>query len=321
MVVHNTRIELLQLNDDASFAGAIGRLIADPFLTATGKKLLGSLCNRKRHETVQFYATANFDTIAQVEISPKWIALNLCTYPNTGMRYRQAVDALVEHLGGPASLFRQEERTVVLPGLLLGDGLESTWKELAARYDFDCQQMDCVAYDFEEGPEVEMEEERQQHAMILNMNGLYLDSLKESDAPLVDKCWPFGKNGKGAFVRNLVENFPSTCARRRDTHEPVAWCLQYWYGSLGNLYVTTPWRRKGLGSVLAKAQAENIVRSTGNDKLARHWVHAWVVAKNVGGQQMFDGLASFKQRHDRICYFRMESKRRKSQDTVIGAGL
>jgi len=91
---------------------------------------------------------------------------------------------------------------------------------------------------------------------------LSIDNLLTHDAGLVDRAWEHRSDKSIDYVTRQIESAPSVCVRDAQGI-PVAWAITHSDGAIGAMFVTEPWRRQGLGSVLVRALARKHVESHG----------------------------------------------------------
>jgi ribosomal protein S18 acetylase RimI-like enzyme len=81
--------------------------------------------------------------------------------------------------------------------------------------------------------------------------------LREGDAPLVHKYWPYGDSESEWYVRERIQNGPSVAIY--EDGEPVAWALTHSDGSMGMFHVLEEYRRKGYGRSVNSALTELLI--------------------------------------------------------------
>ncbi|KAH8325552.1 hypothetical protein KR067_001339, partial [Drosophila pandora] len=109
-----------------------------------------------------------------------------------------------------------------------------------------------------------------------------VDYLGEEHADLIDQHWAYRSADSLTLIRGLMEHHVSAGVFN-SSGEPLAWCLRSPHGSLGNLYVLSDHRRKGLGSMVVRFMAKEILK-TGSE------VMATVVLENKSSQKMFEKM-------------------------------
>ncbi|KAH8271729.1 hypothetical protein KR044_002941, partial [Drosophila immigrans] len=82
--------------------------------------------------------------------------------------------------------------------------------------------------------------------------GFYLDTLRESDAELVNDEWPNHHVGSLYFVQRQIRLCASVGLFEADTKQLVAWCIRLPGGYLGALQVRSSHLRRGFGSLVTQ---------------------------------------------------------------------
>ncbi|KAH8391799.1 hypothetical protein KR215_004096, partial [Drosophila sulfurigaster] len=113
--------------------------------------------------------------------------------------------------------------------------------------------------------------------------GFYLDTLRESDAELVNEEWPNHHEGSLYFIQRQINLCPSVGLYAEDSKQLVAWCIRLQGGYLGALQVSSSHQRRGFGSLVTKEIARRI-GCLGQD------VMALVNPQNTPSRVMFDKL-------------------------------
>lgn len=83
--------------------------------------------------------------------------------------------------------------------------------------------------------------------------GIVLRPMVVEDAAKADEVWPNRHQGSLFFLRRLIQLSPNIGAYDERTGELMAWCFRLQAGPLGALQVDERHRRKGLGTLVAKA--------------------------------------------------------------------
>lgn len=265
-----------------------------------------------RHLTpdMRFYTTPMRDCVASVDSSTAGrtsIQLVMLPVENAGpsvLGFPQLAAAFVEQcLGGVTAAFRTEPSssgTIAVDAVQMGHGYEVAWQEIfggvGCRYKLD----ECVSYRLHDDYAVGSCGSSETNAQMLEESGLSLDSLSEGDTALVKRQWGYDMEGKDRLIRKMIMRLPSACVRRKDTGEPVAWCLQYTSGAIAALHVLEAFRRRGLGTMLLREQARQIIlaRNRGADESIATMlpVFAFVFAKNSASRALFDAQPQMWQR-------------------------
>ena len=84
-----------------------------------------------------------------------------------------------------------------------------------------------------------------------------VEPLRESDAELVLKHWPYGDPDDLHYVRERIRNGPSVAIY--EDGKAVAWALTHLDGSMGMFHVLEEYRRRGYGSSINSALTELII--------------------------------------------------------------
>lgn len=84
--------------------------------------------------------------------------------------------------------------------------------------------------------------------------GISLKPMVVEDAKKADAVWPNKHQGSLFFLRRLISWSPNIGAYNSDG-ELVAWCFRLQAGPLGALQVDENYKRRGLGTLVAKAMA------------------------------------------------------------------
>ncbi|CAH1773069.1 unnamed protein product [Owenia fusiformis] len=98
----------------------------------------------------------------------------------------------------------------------------------------------------------------------IESNGVIVDELRESDVDYVNATWTFGGNvHTRAFISNLVESFPTSCIRDKETHSIYAHMMLSSDLSMGMLHVEESKRRLGYGSTVINNLAAKVIQIGG----------------------------------------------------------
>jgi GNAT superfamily N-acetyltransferase len=209
-------------------------------------------------------------------------------------RYRNVVSEFLEQCMGGFSAFRP--RSLLVAGVEMDSGFEQVWRDLANEANSGCQakNYDSVVYRLRADSVTEdnghVLHSRVPGDDVLTGAGLHLSKLGESDVALVNKEYPYSKDEDDSSIRKLVTTFPSSCVRKNGTNELVAWCLCHSYGALGALHVIAGWRRRGLGTLLLRAQAAQIA-DLSKARESPLPIYAFVVASNTASRGMFERMS------------------------------
>ena len=95
--------------------------------------------------------------------------------------------------------------------------------------------------------------------------GYALGKLEECHIKEVASRWKFSPpRGKELFFTSMIKHYHSVglflmLDSGEISESPIGWCLQYYYGALGNLFVHEDHRRKGLAKVLIRHMCTQVV--------------------------------------------------------------
>ena len=114
-----------------------------------------------------------------------------------------------------------------------------------------------------------------------------LRKLDPSHAELVASKWHFlQSDGNVQWFRELIKkNFSVAAYCDADPSQPVAWILQYSYGTMGHLYTSEDHRRRGLALALTAAMCRQIL-----DDCPGVSPCGCVVERNTAAVEMFEKL-------------------------------
>lgn len=99
-------------------------------------------------------------------------------------------------------------------------------------------------------------------------SGTHLTSLSENNVEKINAAWPHRYEGSEKFISYSI-NFHMSAGLFDDDGELLAWSLRYDNGAIGVLQVDSKQRRKGYGTVMAKAMAKKIAEESDMDVTAQ----------------------------------------------------
>lgn len=105
-------------------------------------------------------------------------------------------------------------------------------------------------------------------------------ALEDSDVKIVEKHWPYTSETNEGYLRNIISHCPTSCIRRVDSNELVAWGLLYDTNAVGALHVEEGYRRLGLGSALLRNLTQKCENSV-------HRPYAYIDTRNSSSIKMF----------------------------------
>lgn len=97
------------------------------------------------------------------------------------------------------------------------------------------------------------------------MEGFAHRRLEEVHADYIVSFWPYfnqvPSTVKISYFKTLIRNFHSVgIFNKKELDKPIAWCVQYPYGALGNLFVMEDYRRRGFASLIIEYMCKRIQR-------------------------------------------------------------
>jgi FR47-like protein len=213
--------------------------------------MLGYILNREScpgAKNVRFLTSPGHVCVARIEEEKEKASISLCVYAcetcSQGGTYETAVLEIMEvHL---------QPSTTKLDIGTVPKGRVSSWIAGLEQNSWSLDTEDFIWF-------LEDSEVRSCSRASHDLASVVNSRLSASDAPLVNKHWPFGGFEGCSYIQRMIEGFPSTCLRpvtKNDLEPPVAWILSYPYGALGPLHVLDEYRRKGLGSWLILSLCE-----------------------------------------------------------------
>ncbi|XP_055593801.1 uncharacterized protein LOC129748220 [Uranotaenia lowii] len=112
--------------------------------------------------------------------------------------------------------------------------------------------------------------------------GMYMDRMKVEHAPMANELWSHRCQGSEFYMKRIAAWNPSV-GLFDENGEPVAWCFVWPTGAIGPLEVTKKHHRKGYGTIIAKAIAQELA------KIGRN-CYATILSSNMASQTMFDKI-------------------------------
>lgn len=122
--------------------------------------------------------------------------------------------------------------------------------------------------------------------------GITLKPMVLEDAEKADQVWPNRHEGSLFFLRRLISWNPNIGAYNQDG-ELAAWCFRLQAGPLGALQVDEKFKRKGLGTLVAKAMAMKLADMDQD-------TFALVGTQNLASRAMFEKIGFINQDY---CYW------------------
>ncbi|XP_050078284.1 uncharacterized protein LOC126565180 [Anopheles maculipalpis] len=114
-------------------------------------------------------------------------------------------------------------------------------------------------------------------------HNLQLRTLTSEDAVKANLLWPFRAVGSEFLLKRLASWNPSVGLFDKTTDEMVAWCFRLQCGAHGALEVPVEHRRKGYGTIVAKALAKKLAEMGFNS-------YAFIHTQNNPSREMFQKL-------------------------------